>query len=142
MSKGCLFLIPTPLNSEDQLDPKTLQLLQSKWQSSTILVEDHKVARRRWILWGLDRSAIEKFELFNEHNQTDGQTNNSCLSKLAQGQDVLLFCDEGLPAFCDPGEKLVRACRESRIEVKVVSFNQSKTAPSFPILLEENQGNK
>jgi 16S rRNA (cytidine1402-2'-O)-methyltransferase len=64
-----LILVPTPLTDELPLETVALEILRRDCLKSDVilLVEEHKVARNRWLKWGLPREAIEKFELYNEH---------------------------------------------------------------------------
>jgi 16S rRNA (cytidine1402-2'-O)-methyltransferase len=120
--KGLLTLIPTPLKEDLPLEPIALALLQrvSIDPNVTILVEEHKVARQRWLKWGLPREVIERFVLFNEH--TVREVEAEILEKLKSGKEAVLFSDGGLPAFCDPGQSLVNRCHEKSIKVTSTRF--------------------
>ncbi len=120
-----LVLIPTPLQDELPLETFALNLLRENCLKDTILllVEEHKVARQRWLRWGLPRECIEKFVLFNEHTQKE--TMPEVLKKLKAGIDVYLMSDCGLPAFCDPGQVLVDACHKQNIKVTSTPFPNS-----------------
>lgn len=120
-----LILVPTPIAENLPLEPIALGQLQEDCLKNNviILVEEHKVARKRWISWGLPREAIEKFQLYNEHT-SDG-LKNEILSKLNSGMRVYLLSDCGLPAFCDPGQNLVNLCHRNRIKVTATPFPHS-----------------
>jgi 16S rRNA (cytidine1402-2'-O)-methyltransferase len=120
-----LILIPTPLQDDLPLETVALNLLRENCLNENIvlLVEEHKVARQRWLKWGLPREAIEKFVLFNEHTQKE--TMPDVLKKLRVGMDVYLMSDCGLPAFCDPGQVLVEACHKQNIKVTSTPFPNS-----------------
>jgi 16S rRNA (cytidine1402-2'-O)-methyltransferase len=120
-----LILVPTPLQDDLPLETVALNLLRENCLSENIvlLVEEHKVARQRWLKWGLPREAIEKFVLFNEHTQKE--TMPDVLKKLRVGMDVYLMSDCGLPAFCDPGQVLVEACHKQNIKVTSTPFPNS-----------------
>lgn len=120
-----LVLIPTPLQDELPLETVALNLLRENCLKDTVLllVEEHKVARQRWLRWGLPRECIEKFVLFNEHTQKE--TMPEVLKKLKTGIDVYLMSDCGLPAFCDPGQVLVDACHKQNIKVTSTPFPNS-----------------
>ena len=125
MKSGKLTLIPTPLDESLPLEPVALKLLLDECmkEDTLLLVEEHKVARQRWIRWGLPREAIDRFILFNEHTQED-----SCgpvTKEIQAGKNVYLMSDGGLPAFCDPGQKLVRACHGNGITVTSSPFPNS-----------------
>ena len=126
MNTGILYLIPTPLADDLPLEPSAFNLLDkasSDLGNHAIYIEDHKPARRRWISWGLDRDVITHFIQYNEHNMNE--TLNEAISKLSRGINILLMSDGGLPAFCDPGAKLVRRCHESGIRVKCLPHHNS-----------------
>ncbi len=121
---GTLTLIPTPISSDIALEPIARELLANGYANgSLILVEEHKVARRRWIKEELPREAIDDFVLYNEHSfQEAGE---DALKALKSGTDVFLFSDCGLPAFCDPGRLLVESCHKKKIKVTSAPFANS-----------------
>lgn len=122
--KGTLTLIPTPINSEVPLDQNATRILmEATKKNSLFLVEEHKVARRRWLKEGLPRETIEDFVLYNEHSFDDA--GKLALKALQAGVDVYLMSDCGLPAFCDPGRKLVDACHLNKIRITSAPFSNS-----------------
>jgi 16S rRNA (cytidine1402-2'-O)-methyltransferase len=123
--KSRLILIPTPLDESLPLEVTALELLKNRCLEDDvlILVEEHKVGRQRWIKWGLPREAIDRFVLFNEHTQDEIRT--EIIQKLKSGKTAFLMSDGGLPAFCDPGQKLVRECHLSGIPVTSTAFPNS-----------------
>jgi len=122
---GKLILVPTPLDEELPLETIAHGLLarDALNENVVLLVEEHKVARQRWIKWGLPREAIERFVLFNEHTQDEER--EQILSELKAHKIVYLMSDGGLPAFYDPGQKLVKACHEKGIPVTSTPFSNS-----------------
>lgn len=122
---GKLILIPTPLDEALPLEgvAHALLLKECLSENSVLLVEEHKVARQRWIKWGLPREAIDRFVLFNEHTQEDAR--DKVISELKSNKTVYLMSDGGLPAFCDPGQKLVKICHEKKIVVTSTPFPNS-----------------
>lgn len=123
MSK--LILVPTPIADELPLEPMALKFLQADAMSEDVvlLVEEHKVARQRWLKWGLPREAIEKFQLYNEH--TSDKMKDEVIKLLRAGKKVYLMSDCGLPAFCDPGQNLVDLCHKQGIKVTSTPFPNS-----------------
>ncbi len=122
---GELILVPTPLQDDLPLESIALgRLLADCLDEETILlVEEAKVARGRWIKWGLPREAIEKFILFNEHTQD--KLISQIIQDLKKNKKVYLMSDCGLPAFCDPGQKLVNQCHLQKIKVTSTPFPNS-----------------
>lgn len=123
MSK--LILVPTPISDDVPLESVALSLLKENClkEDVLLLVEEHKVARQRWLKWGLPREAIEKFQLYNEH--TSEKMKGEVLKELKAGKTVYLMSDCGLPAFCDPGQNLVDVCHKNQITVTSTPFPNS-----------------
>ena len=123
---GRLVLVPTPIYEELPLEPVALNLLKEDALKEDIilLIEEHKVARQRWLRWGLPREAIEKFIVFNEHTQKD--LAKEIIEKLKSPKGTAyLLSDCGLPAFCDPGQVLVDLCHRNKIKVSATPFPNS-----------------
>ncbi|MBD64494.1 MAG: hypothetical protein CME62_04770 [Halobacteriovoraceae bacterium] len=119
-----LTLVPTPIANDLPLCPATLAMIQRGLENDGIFaVEEHKAARRRWISFGLPRETIDEFILYNEH--TYEQASQALLSELKKGRDVYLMSDCGMPAFCDPGRKLVSLCHNAGIKVTATPFANS-----------------
>ena len=122
---GKLVLVPTPLDQGGKLHPVPLELLGEQWTRPEVIicVEELKVARRRWVGWGLPREALEVLYPFNEHNQQSCE--EELLGHLRKGGVVYLMSDGGLPAFCDPGQQLVGRCHDEGILVTATPFEHS-----------------
>lgn len=120
-----LILVPTPISDEHPLETVALELLKRDALKSDVilLVEEHKVARQRWLKWGLPREAIEKFQLYNEH--TSDKMKVEMIKELKSGKKIYLMSDCGLPAFCDPGQNLVDLCHKQKIKVTATPFPNS-----------------
>lgn len=126
MKSGILMLIPSPIDEESPLEPIATELLQSACLSpeqNLFLLESPKEARRRWLRFGLPRESIEKFVFFNEQTQDDME--DEIISELKKGKNAYLMSDGGLPAFCDPGQRLVARCHKSAIKVTSTPFANS-----------------
>jgi 16S rRNA (cytidine1402-2'-O)-methyltransferase len=120
-----LILVPTPIQENLPLEPIALaRLMEDALKPNVmLLVEEHKIGRQRWLKWGLPREAIEKFMLFNEHTQEKIQ--GDLIKELSTGKTIYLLSDCGLPAFCDPGQRLVDACHRKHIKVTATPFPNS-----------------
>lgn len=114
---GVLTLVPTPLNEDDLLDSESLKRLQEAIQNplTLIVAEEAKVARQRWIRWGLPREQINNFLYLNEHNAKE--LTKDLGQKLLEGFHLFLMSDGGMPAFCDPGQELVNWAHIHQIKV-------------------------
>ena len=120
-----LILVPTPISDELPLEPVARErlLADAMLENVVLLVEEHKVARQRWLKWGLPREAIDKFILFNEHSQD--KILNDVMAFFREGKRVYLLSDCGLPAFCDPGQRLVDLCHKRNVKVTSTPFPNS-----------------
>ena len=58
-----------------------------------------------------------KTPLISCHQHNERERSDQIVEKLKNGQTVVLVSDAGTPAISDPGEILVRRCREEGIEV-------------------------
>jgi 16S rRNA (cytidine1402-2'-O)-methyltransferase len=122
--KGILTLVPTPIDDESPLcSVATAKLQKAHEDGDIILVEEAKPGRRRWLHYGLPREAIENFVLYNEH--TFKEVGDEVIAALKNGKNAFLMSDCGLPAFCDPGRRLVERCHYSKIKVTSTPFANS-----------------
>lgn len=123
--KGVLTLVPTPIDDRHPLNPVAKSLLEQAIEKKDIIcVEEAKEGRRRWLRFGLPRETIEEFHLYNEHTRKE-KKGEELISFLKKGKNVFLMSDCGLPAFCDPGQKLVERCHELKIKVTSTPFDNS-----------------
>lgn len=123
--KGTLTLIPTPIDEIHPLETTAWELLNniSGDSNSIVCIEDLKPGRRRWLRWNLPRNQVEDFVLYNEHNHKEQCIH--LINELKSGKNVYLMSDGGLPAFCDPGQDLVRVCHKNKIKVTSTPFSNS-----------------
>ena len=125
--KGILTLVPTPIDEVNPLEQVAYKQLKEayelKKEKTIFAIEDLKAGRRRWIRWGLSRDIVNDFVLYNEH--TYEKESVALLSYLKKGFDVFLMSDGGLPAFCDPGRRLVDLCHKSQVRVTSTPFPHS-----------------
>lgn len=123
--KGSLILVPTPIDDKNPLNPIAKDMLNQAHENGDIIcVEELKEGRRRWLRFGLPREAIEKFHLYNEHTREENKA-QELISLIKKGKNVFLMSDCGLPAFCDPGQKLVDLCHDLNIKVTSTPFDNS-----------------
>ena len=124
--KGRLVLIPSPIAEGHPLDATTWQILNAAAETpdrNLFLIEEAKVARKRWIEWKLPRSTIQTFQSLNEH--TNAKDLSLWIKALQDGKNLFLTSDCGLPAICDPGRELVDLCHRHHIQVTATSFPNS-----------------
>ena len=115
MSKGKLYLIPSPLGEYDPAEviPEgTLSVLKSL---QTFVVEETRTARRYLSAAGL-KGHIAELE-FHELNEHTAPAEVEALLPLFEKGDVGLVSAAGLPAVADPGAALVALCHRHGIPV-------------------------
>jgi 16S rRNA (cytidine1402-2'-O)-methyltransferase len=116
MTKGNLYLIPTPLGEtgfEASLPAYNLQILQT---IDVFIVEELRTARRflRKAGYTKDFENVE-FYLLNEH--TPDNEALTMLEKAGSGQNIGLLSEAGLPCIADPGNIVVRLAHQKGIRV-------------------------
>ena len=117
MSKyGKLYLIPTPLGEGEAADVLPAPVLDILPRLDRFVVEETRTARRFLSQAGLKGHNGElEFHELNEH--TAPAQVEAFLQLFADGHDVGLLSEAGLPAVADPGALLVALCHRHGIEV-------------------------
>jgi len=103
-----LYLIATPIGN---LQDFTFRAIETIRNCDYLLCED---TRRSRIL--LDHYELKK-PLKSFHRLNERSKATFVLSDLKEGKTIGLLSDAGTPGISDPGEKLVRKCREEDIPV-------------------------
>jgi 16S rRNA (cytidine1402-2'-O)-methyltransferase len=108
---GTLWLVGTPIGNLGDLAPRARETLAAV---DLIAAEDTRRTGR--LLKGIDirKPLVSLFE-GNERDRSE-----ELVARLRAGTSVALVTDGGMPAISDPGFRLVRACTEDGIEVRVV----------------------
>ena len=116
MSKGKLFLIPSPLGDNDPKEVIPAPVLESLAGFRTFVVEEVRTARRYLSRAGLKGHIGElEFHELNEH--TAPATIEGYIKLFENGNNVALISEAGLPAVADPGAQLVALAHRHGIEV-------------------------
>lgn len=116
MSKGKLYLIPSPLGDNDPAEVIPSSVLALLPTLDCFVVEEVRTARRYLSRAGL-KGRIEGLE-FHELNEHTSLSEVASLSRLFNdGRNVGLISEAGLPAVADPGAQLVALCHREGIEV-------------------------
>jgi 16S rRNA (cytidine1402-2'-O)-methyltransferase len=109
---GTLYLVGTPIGNLGDLAPRAVETLGTV---DLIAAEDtRRTGRLLAHLQLVDRPLLSFFE-GNERERTE-----EVLRRLRDGATVALVTDGGMPTVSDPGFRLVRACAEEGIDVRVV----------------------
>jgi 16S rRNA (cytidine1402-2'-O)-methyltransferase len=116
MTKGTLFLIPTPLGDTGHADvlPETnARILETL---GVFIVEELRTARRFLRKAGYARDfETVTFHLLNEH--TPDEEAEVMLKEIMSGQNAGLLSEAGLPCIADPGNIVVRLAHWKGIKV-------------------------
>lgn len=106
-----LHVIGMPIGRPDELSFRAKELIP---RLDVLICESRKETSR--LLRQLEIRPKE-YEELSEHS---GKEDLLRLVDLCSRQNVGLVSDCGTPAFCDPGARLVKMCREKQIDVKSV----------------------
>lgn len=117
--KPGLYIVGTPIGN---LEDTTARALETLRNVDFILAEDTRHTR---IL--LDRFSIKKL-LISCHRFNECSRIQAVLDKILAGQAAALVTNAGMPGIADPGEYIIRACRQNGIYLTVIPGPSSVTA--------------
>ena len=116
MSKGKLYLIPSPLGDNEPAEVIPAPVLELLKSISTYVVEEARTVRRHRSRAGL-KGHIEELRLVELNEHTTPAEVEAMLPLFDEGNNVGLISEAGLPAVADPGAALVALCHRHGIEV-------------------------
>jgi 16S rRNA (cytidine1402-2'-O)-methyltransferase len=121
--KGKLFLIPAPLNENEEC----LSEMQKKsiCELQNFIVENAKPARQALKKMGL-KSSLQELNII-ENNKNCEFDYQYFIEKIHKGEDFGLLSDCGLPCIADPGSNIVAYCHQNNIEVTSIANTSSIT---------------
>lgn len=105
---GILYLCATPIGNLQDMTPRVIETLKN---ADIIAAEDTRNSIK----------LLNHFEIhtpmtsYHEYNKVEKAY--TLINQLSQGKNVALITDAGTPAISDPGEVLVKMCREAGITV-------------------------
>lgn len=108
---GKLFVVGTPIGNLGDFSPRAVEVLRSV---DFIAAEDTRVTLKLCNRFEIKKPMIS----YHEHNKMS--RHGEIINEILKGKDCALVSDAGMPAISDPGEDLVRLCRESEIPVESV----------------------
>ena len=111
MKTGTLYLVGTPIGNLGDLSKRAGETLASV---DLVAAEDTRRTGRLLQALGINARTVSLFE-GNEAERTV-----VLLEALRAGRDVAIVSDAGMPGLSDPGFRLVRACAEDGIDIRVV----------------------
>jgi len=108
---GTLYLVGTPIGNLGDISDRARDTLAAV---DVVAAEDTRRTGRLLARFGIRARTMSLFE-GNERARTV-----EVLALLRRGLDVAVVSDAGMPGLSDPGFRLVRACAEEGIDVRVV----------------------
>ena len=114
-----LYVVGTPIGNLEDVTLRGLRVLR---EVGLIAAEDTRVSRRLLSHYDVHTPLVS----FNEHNQ--GAKIPEIMAALADGADVALVSDAGMPGVSDPGQALVQAAASAGYEVVVAPGASAVTA--------------
>ena len=111
MSKGKLYLVPTPIGNLKDITLRALEVLKS--------VDEIAAEDTRQSLKLLNHFEIKK-PLFSYHQHNEQGKSEQIISKLEDGISIALVTDAGTPGISDPGSVIVSKCIENNIDFEVL----------------------
>jgi 16S rRNA (cytidine1402-2'-O)-methyltransferase len=108
---GRLYVVGTPIGNLDDVTARAHETLAAV---DLVAAEDTRRTGRLLARLGVQRELVSYFE-GNERERTV-----QLLAALREGSDVAIVTDGGMPGISDPGFRLVRACADEGIDVRVI----------------------
>lgn len=108
---GTLWLVGTPIGNLGDLPPRAREVLAAV---DLVAAEDTRRTGRLLQGIGLKKKMVSLYDA-NERERVD-----RIVSALREGWSVALVSDAGMPLVSDPGYRLVRACADEALDVRVV----------------------
>jgi 16S rRNA (cytidine1402-2'-O)-methyltransferase len=107
-SKGCLFLVPTPIGNLSDMTYRAVETLQ---EADLVAAEDTRNTKNLLNHFEITTDLIS----FHEHNTA--QRIPELIEKMNQGLKIAQVSDAGTPSISDPGKELVKAAINAEIAV-------------------------
>ena len=106
-----LYLVGTPIGNLGDITLRAIEVLR---QADLILAEDTRQTRKLVSRYDIHRP-LQSCHRFREASRSD-----EIVGRLQSGERVALVSDSGMPCVSDPGSRIVAACRDEGLEVRVV----------------------
>ncbi len=108
---GRLWVVATPIGNLGDFPPRAREVLA---RVRAVLAEDTRRVRKLLNHFCIATPA----RALHEHNEAEMLPR--LLAEIASGAELALVSDAGTPVLADPGFRLVRGCREQKLEVLAV----------------------
>ncbi len=104
-------MVGTPIGHLGDISLRALTVLAG---ADCIACEDTRVSGGMLSKYGIKKPLLP----YHDHNAEKQRP--GILKRIGVGESVVLISDAGMPLVADPGNKLVRACREAEYDVTVI----------------------
>lgn len=108
---GTLYLCATPIGNLEDITLRCIRILK---EADLIAAEDTRNSIKLLNHFGI------KTPMTSYHEYNKAGKGHKLVERLKEGEDIALITDAGTPGISDPGEDLVRQCREEGIPVTAV----------------------
>lgn len=108
---GTLYLCATPIGNLEDMTFRCVRVLK---EADLIAAEDTRNSIKLLNHYGI-RTPMTSYHEYNRIEK-----GHKLLERLLGGEDIALITDAGTPGISDPGEDLVRMCREAGVKVTAV----------------------
>ena len=106
--EGTLYVCATPIGNLEDITQRVLQTLRAV---DLIAAEDTRHTKKLLNHYGIHTPLIS----YHQHNERE--RSQEILQMLRDGKQIALVSDAGTPAISDPGQILVRRCRDEGLAV-------------------------
>ena len=110
-SKGTLYLCATPIGNLEDMTFRAVRILK---EVDVIAAEDTRNSVKLLNHFDIHTPMTS----YHEFNKID--KGHYLVSRLLNGENIALITDAGMPGISDPGEELVRMCRDAEVPVTAV----------------------
>jgi len=111
LTRPGLYIVGTPIGNLSDMSPRAIETLRDV---DLIACEDTRVFGKLASHFEIKTKKIS----FHEHNEKDSA--DELIEKIQNGMAIALVSDAGMPGISDPGFRLVRAARESKVPVFII----------------------
>lgn len=108
---GKLYVVGTPIGNLSDFSPRGIETLETV---DYIAAEDTRVSLRLLSHFGIKKPMLSYYK------PHEAEKSAKILALLAEGSNVALVSDAGMPCISDPGVYLVQKCYEQGVEVEVI----------------------
>ena len=107
-SKGCLYLVGTPIGNLEDITLRALRILK---EADQIACEDTRHTQKLLAHYNIHKPLVS----YHEHNEVKRAA--ELAAAIEHGAKIALVSDAGMPLVSDPGHPLVALCLEKDIPV-------------------------